>query len=125
MHLRATGGVARMAASFRGRYDFGKKLECANCHRVEADGVRVKPVEMERDCAMCHSLAFEKVDGVTRKLRHGEPDKVVADLTAYYPSTHTARPPPHGRMHQRSPGPSPEGADYNPHFHQITDGKDA
>src|SRR3546814_7544107 len=52
VHLRATGGVARMAAIFRGRYAFGKKPECANCHRVEADGVRVKPVSMERDCAM-------------------------------------------------------------------------
>src|SRR3546814_7490621 len=35
LYLQANGGVARMAASFRGRYDFGKKLECANCHRPE------------------------------------------------------------------------------------------
>lgn len=87
LHLQATGGVARMAASFRGRHDFGKKLECENCHRPDADGVRIAPVEMERDCAMCHSLAFETVGGVTRTLRHGEPDQVAADLTAYYRST--------------------------------------
>jgi predicted CXXCH cytochrome family protein len=49
LHLQANGGVARMAASFRGRYDFGQKLECENCHRPDADGVRIKPVEMERD----------------------------------------------------------------------------
>src|SRR3546814_14550590 len=35
LHLQATGGVARMAAGFRGRYDFGKKLECANCRSEE------------------------------------------------------------------------------------------
>src|SRR3546814_8962320 len=61
MHLRATGGVARMAASFRGRYDFGKKLECANCHRVEADGVRVKPVEMERDRSEEHTSELQSL----------------------------------------------------------------
>lgn len=119
MHLRADGGVARMAASFRGRYDFGKRLECENCHRVDADGVRVKPVEMERDCAMCHSLAFETVGGVTRTLRHGEPDQVVADLTAYYRSTPPARPLQLGGMQRRRPGAYAEGQVYNIYFREV------
>ena len=119
MHLLADGGVARMAASFRGRYDFGKKLECRNCHRVEADGVRVKPVEMERDCAMCHSLAFETVGGVTRTLRHGEPDQVVADLTAYYRSAPPARPLQLGGMQRRRPGAYAEGQVYNIYFNEV------
>ena len=119
MHLQATGGVARMAASFRGRYDFGKKLECSNCHRVETDGVRVKPVEMERDCAMCHSLAFETVGGVTRTLRHGEPDQVVADLTAYYRSTPPSRPLQLGGMQRRRPGAYAEGQVYNIYFNEV------
>lgn len=119
MHLQATGGVARMAASFRGRYDFGQKLECENCHRVEADGVRVKPVEMERDCAMCHSLAFETVGGVTRTLRHGEPDQVVADLTAYYRSAPPARPLQLGGMQRRRPGAYAEGQVYNIYFNEV------
>lgn len=119
VHLQATGGVARMAASFRGRYDFGKKLECQNCHRVEADGVRVKPVEMERDCAMCHSLAFETVGGVTRTLRHGEPDQVVADLTAYYRSTPPSRPLQLGGMERRRPGAYAEGQVYNIYFREV------
>jgi len=119
MHLQATGGVARMAASFRGRYDFGKKLECQNCHRVEADGVRVKPVEMERDCAMCHSLAFETVGGVTRTLRHGEPDQVVADLTAYYRSAPPTRPLQLGGMQRRRPGAYAEGQVYNIYFNEV------
>ncbi|MBY4637996.1 cytochrome c3 family protein [Sphingopyxis sp. XHP0097] len=119
LHLQATGGVARMAASFRGRHDFGKKLECENCHRPDADGVRIKPVEMERDCAMCHSLAFETVGGVTRTLRHGEPDQVVADLTAYYRSTPPARPLQLGGMARRRPGQYAEGQVYNIYFREV------
>lgn len=119
VHLQRAGGVARMAASFRGRYDFGQKLECKNCHRVEADGVRVKPVEMERDCAMCHSLAFETVGGITRTLRHGEPDQVVADLTAYYRSTPPARPLQLGGMQRRRPGAYAEGQVYNIYFREV------
>jgi predicted CXXCH cytochrome family protein len=119
VHLQATGGVARMAASFRGRHDFGQKLECENCHRVEADGVRVKPVEMERDCAMCHSLAFETVGGVTRTLRHGEPAQVVADLTAYYRSTPPSRPLQLGGMQRRRPGAYAEGQVYNIYFNEV------
>lgn len=119
LHLQATGGVARMAASFRGRYDFGNKLECENCHRVDSDGVRVKPVEMERDCAMCHSLAFETVGGVTRTLRHGEPDQVVADLMAYYRSTPPTRPLQLGGMERRRPGAYAEGQVYNIYFREV------
>ncbi|BBB13531.1 cytochrome c3 family protein [Sphingopyxis sp. FD7] len=119
LHLQATGGVARMAASFRGRHDFGQKLECENCHRVETDGVRVKPVEMERDCAMCHSLAFETVGGVTRTLRHGEPAQVVADLTAYYRSTPPSRPLQLGGMQRRRPGAYAEGQVYNIYFNEV------
>ncbi|HEX2811315.1 MAG TPA: cytochrome C [Sphingopyxis sp.] len=119
IHLSATGGVARMAASFRGRYDFGNKLECENCHRPESDGVRMKPVEMERDCAMCHSLAFETVGGVTRTLRHGEPDQVVADLFAYYRSTPPTRPLQLGGMERRRPGAYAEGQVYNIYFREV------
>lgn len=119
LHLQAAGGVARMAASFRGRYDFGKKLECSNCHKPDADGVRIKPVEMERDCAMCHSLAFETVGGVTRTLRHGEPGQVVADLTAYYRSTPPARPLQLGGMERRRPGQYAEGQVYNIYFREV------
>lgn len=119
LHLQATGGVARMAASFRGRYDFGQKLECQNCHRPDADGVRVKPIQMERDCAMCHSLAFETVGGVTRTLRHGEPDQVVADLMAYYRSTPPTRPLQLGGMQRRRPGAFAEGQVYNVYFREV------
>ena len=119
LHLQAAGGVARMAASFRGRYDFGQKLDCENCHRPDADGVRIKPVDMERDCAMCHSLAFESVGGVTRTLRHGEPDQVVADLTAFYRSTPPTRPLQLGGMQRRRPGQYAEGQVYSVYFREV------
>ncbi len=119
LHLQAGGGVARMAASFRGRYDFGTKLECRNCHEPDADGVRIKPVRMERNCAMCHSLAFETVGGVTRTLRHGEPDQVVADLMAYYRSTPPTRPLQLGGMERRRPGAYAEGQVYNIYFREV------
>src|SRR3546814_20554901 len=102
-----------MADSFGGRFDFGNKLECKNCHRVESDGVRVKPVEMERDCAMCHSLAFETVGGVTRTLRHGEPAQVVPDPTAYYRSPTPARPLPLGGMQRPRPAQQSEDQTQN------------
>src|SRR3546814_7431606 len=108
-----------MADSFGGRFDFVNKLECENCHRPDADGVRIKPVEMERDCAMCHSLAFETVGGVTRTLRHGEPDQVVADLFAYYRSTPPTRPLQLGGMERRRPGAYAEGPVYNISFRVV------
>src|SRR3546814_1331769 len=74
---------------------------------------------MERDCAMCHSLAFETVGGVTRTLRHGEPDQVVADLTAYYRSTPPARPLQLGGMERRRPGQYAEGQVYNIYFREA------
>lgn len=119
LHLQTGGGVARMAASFRGQFGFGQKLECENCHRPEADGVRIAPVKMERDCAMCHSLAFETVGGVTRTLRHGEPDQVVADLYAYYRSTPPTRPLQLGGMARRRPGQYAEGQIYNIYFRET------
>lgn len=78
LHLSAAGGVARMALSMG-----GKPLACASCHRPTADGVRFEKTEMERDCQGCHSLAFERIGGTVRTLRHGEPALVVADLRAW------------------------------------------
>lgn len=118
VHLDGNGGVARMAASFRGQYDFGKKLECRNCHTPEAGGVGLQPVNMQRDCAMCHSLTFETVGGVKRTLRHGEPDQVAADLTAYYRSTAPSAGLQLGGIERRRPGQYAEGQIYNIYFRE-------
>lgn len=123
MHLLPQGGVARMARNLRmtlgapnGRTS---GLDCANCHRPSADGVRFEPVDMERDCQSCHSLAFESVGGVTRTLRHGEPDQVVADLYAYYRSTPPTRPISLGGMARRRPGQFAQGQIYNIYFRET------
>lgn len=120
MHMDPRGGVARMAASFAGRYGFGRAgLQCKDCHSVERDGISFKPVDMEADCAMCHSLAFEEIGGVTRTLRHGEPGQVVADLMAYYRSTPPTRPLQLGGMERRRPGQYAEGQVYNIYFRET------
>lgn len=83
LHLDPRGGVARMAASFRGENGYGGKgMECKDCHRPSEDGIRFKPIQMERDCESCHSLAYDKVGSTFRRLRHGDVEQMIADLSA-------------------------------------------
>ena len=84
LHLDPRGGVAQMGRRLGSRYGFGQQLECSDCHVPTPDGVRFQAVDMEADCGMCHSLAFEQIGGVTRTLRHGEPRQVVADILSFY-----------------------------------------
>lgn len=104
VHLKKTGGVARMARTLRTEQGYGDALACKDCHRPTADGVRFLPVDMEQDCQSCHSLGFESIGGTVRTLRHGEPAQVIADLRAYYRSTGPARPIALGGMARRLPG---------------------
>ena len=73
LHLSQLSGVARMQATL-GR----KPLACAECHVPDDSGARFKPVSMERNCAQCHSLAFDRVGGTVRTLRHGNAAQVIA-----------------------------------------------
>lgn len=116
LHLSRQGGVARMAQTMKQEQGFGDALVCKDCHTPTADGVRFQPVDMEKDCAMCHSLAFEEVGGTVRTLRHGEPEQVIADLRAYYRSTGPARPISLGGMARRRPGQYAEGQLYHAYF---------
>lgn len=92
LHLAESGGVAQMARRLSPTHGFGQSLDCADCHVPTPDGVRFQPVDMEEDCAMCHSLAFDRVGGTVRTLRHGAPDQVVADLREFYSGRVPARP---------------------------------
>ncbi len=92
LHLQPNGGVAQMGRRLAPRFGFGEQLECADCHVPTPDGVRFQPVDMEGDCAMCHSLAFETIDGTVRTLRHGEPAQVVADIRSFYRAGARVRP---------------------------------
>jgi predicted CXXCH cytochrome family protein len=98
LHLDPLGGAARMAASIGRERGYGRAgLQCANCHRPTEDGVRFQPITMARDCEACHSLAYDTVGGTVRRLRHGDVDQMIADLTAA------------GRSGARSGGPTATG----------------
>ena len=104
LHLSRVGGVAQMARRLGSRQGFGKALECSNCHRPDPQGTRFRPMEMESDCASCHSLAFGRVGNTVRTLRHGDPAQVVADLRDFYQLRGPARPPTLAPMARRRPG---------------------
>ncbi|MFL6843349.1 MAG: cytochrome c3 family protein [Allosphingosinicella sp.] len=108
LHLSRTNGVAQMARRLSGAYGFGASLQCADCHDPAPDGVRFQPVDMEEDCAMCHSLAFARVGGTVRTLRHGQPAQVVADLRDFYRGRSLAPPPVLAPAARRRPGDAPD-----------------
>jgi Cytochrome c3 len=104
IHLSKTNGIARMTQTMKAEQGWGDSLVCKDCHTPSADGTRFKPVDMEADCQMCHSLAFDKIDGTFRTLRHGQPAQVAADLRAFYRSTTPDRPIGLGGLARRRPG---------------------
>lgn len=93
LHLSKTSGVAQMARRLSDDHGFGQSLGCADCHDPDPAGARFQPVNMAEDCAMCHSLDFERQGGLVRTLRHGEPAQVVADLRDFY-RIRPPQPPP-------------------------------
>ena len=82
LHLNTRGGVTQMARRLGTRNGYGAPLECNDCHRPTADGVRFLPVDMENDCESCHSLVIDQVGGVYRKVRHGDAKQARAELMA-------------------------------------------
>jgi Cytochrome c3 len=104
MHLSRVGGVAQMARRLGAPHGFGQALECKDCHDPAPDGARFQPVDMEEDCAMCHSLAFDRVGGTLRTLRHGEPEQVVADLRDFYRGRNPPSPSVLAPAARRRPG---------------------
>ena len=92
LHLDRTGGVAQMGRRLAATHGFGQQLECRDCHVPTPDGTRFQPPDMEGDCGMCHSLAFETIGGTIRTLRHGEPRQVVADIQSFYRAGLRVRP---------------------------------
>lgn len=110
LHLDKRGGVARMAANIGKASGYGPGgMQCKDCHRTTEDGVRFLAIDMERDCEACHSLSYDKVGGIFRKLQHGEVDQLIADLSA----TDLTRP---ALAPRRRPGDYAEGRPYNFNF---------
>ncbi|MEO1167947.1 MAG: cytochrome c3 family protein [Pseudomonadota bacterium] len=104
LHLSETNGVARMAQRLSAEYGFGEALDCADCHVSTPDRSRFEPIAMEANCQMCHSLAFDRIGGTIRTLRHGEPEMVIADIRAFYRNTAPRRPIDLSGMERRRPG---------------------
>ncbi|MDP8993439.1 MAG: cytochrome c3 family protein [Pseudomonadota bacterium] len=104
LHLDPRGGVSQMARRLAPQHGFGRSLVCADCHVPTPDGTRFQPVDMEGDCAMCHSLAFDRVGGTVRTLRHGSPEQVVADLREFYRNRVPQRPAVLAPDARRRPG---------------------
>ncbi len=115
LHLDKRGGVARMAQT----NGAGQALVCADCHTPSADGTRFLPVSMERNCQSCHSLAYDRIGGTFRTLRHGDTAQMIADLRAMYRSTAPAKPPELGGMARRQPGLYAQGQLYHAYFGAV------
>lgn len=104
VHLNPGGAVTQMTRRLTGRYEGRQQLGCADCHTPTPDGARYQPVDMEEDCAACHTLAFDEQDGIYRTLRHGSPQQVIADLREFYRGRGPARPAELGTGARRRPG---------------------
>lgn len=63
---------------------YGAPLDCGDCHRPDKSGRGFAPVQMERDCADCHSLGYVQVGDQFRRLPHGDPKKVETALRAQF-----------------------------------------
>jgi hypothetical protein len=92
LHLDPRGGAAQMGRRLSARHGFGQQLECRDCHVPTPDGTRFQPPDMEDDCGMCHSLAFDQLGGTIRTLRHGSPEQVIGDIRSLYRAGGPQRP---------------------------------
>jgi hypothetical protein len=109
VHMDARGGAARMAVSL-GQY--GKPLECKDCHSLTPDKVGFKPIKMETSCEGCHSLVSGQIaGGGFSKLRHGDVKDLAADLARINSGPRAALAP--GRQR---PGPFSNGGTYAADF---------
>jgi len=82
--------------------------------------VRFKPVDMERDCESCHSLAYDRVGGTVRTLKHGDVAQMKADLLSADRSTPIVAPIISGRGR---PGAFASSGAYYANFVRPTDGE--
>ncbi len=83
LHLSTSNAVANMVKA-QGLPGQDGLLPCNYCHVRDSDGVRFKPIEMEKNCAACHDLAFASDGGTTRTLPHGKPQQVAGIIRDFY-----------------------------------------
>ena len=61
------------------------QLECANCHSLDAAGVRYEPVRMDLHCQACHRLAVDP-QAPERQVPHAKPEVVATAVREIYAS---------------------------------------
>ncbi len=83
LHMSKTNAVANMAVK-QGLPVKDGAIGCAYCHMPDSDGVRFKPIEMEKNCGACHDLAFARDGGIVRTLPHGKPAQVAGIVRDFY-----------------------------------------
>jgi len=60
-----------------------RTLACVDCHKPDAGGANMKPVNFEAMCHDCHSLAFDPL-APDREVPHGKVNEVMFTLNEYY-----------------------------------------
>lgn len=58
-------------------------MECVECHSLEPDASRFRPVQMLENCSECHRLEFEPTV-TARQAPHGEPAQLLTSLREFY-----------------------------------------
>jgi hypothetical protein len=84
IHQSATNSVANMVQKQGLAAGANGALACSYCHMPDSDGVRFKPIEMEKNCGACHDLAFARDGGIVRTLPHGKPEQVAGIIRDFY-----------------------------------------
>ncbi|WP_310496189.1 cytochrome c3 family protein [Sandarakinorhabdus sp.] len=84
LHQLPRGAVANMAQKQGLKVGPGGALGCGSCHEPDADGIRFRPISMEKDCGACHDLAFARDGGTLRTLPHGKPAQVAGIIRDFY-----------------------------------------
>jgi predicted CXXCH cytochrome family protein len=58
-------------------------LNCMDCHVMNADGLRFRPITMRDSCISCHDLTFDPLEP-GRQLPHGKPREVIDTIEEFY-----------------------------------------
>jgi hypothetical protein len=90
IHQSASNAVANMARAQGLPVARNGALPCSYCHQPDSDGIRFKPIAMEKNCGACHDLAFARDGGIMRTLPHGKPEQVAGMIRDFYLSLSVA-----------------------------------
>ncbi len=103
VHMDARGGVARQSQVLGVGRGYGSALTCAACHKADGAG-GFQPIEMERDCSACHSLAFAQSATGFATLRHHDMRNITGVLRGSLSAQEASRVDPSVLRRAMAPG---------------------